>query len=63
MRFIRVRAIITPPVLASTVPLKLVPAPRGMMGSSCRAQSFTTAATSSVVRGSTTTPGKCFSNV
>jgi hypothetical protein len=61
--FIRVSAIITPPVLARTVPLRLVPAPRGMTGNSCRAQSFTTAATSPVVRGSTTTPGRCFSSV
>ena len=28
----RVKAIITPPVTARTVPLRLVPAPRGMIG-------------------------------
>ena len=59
----RVNATITPPVTASTVPLRLVPAPRGMMGNPCRAQRRTMATTSSVVRGKTTTPGRCFSNV
>jgi len=58
-----VRAIITPPSTASTAPLRLVPAPRGMIGSFSRLQSFTTATTSSVVRGKTTAVGKFFSNV
>jgi hypothetical protein len=61
--FIRVRAIITPPSTASTAPLRLVPAPRGMMGSFIRLHSFTMATTSSVERGKTTAVGKLFSNV
>ena len=61
IRFIRVRQIMTPPPTVSVPPARLVPAPRGTNGTSCRLQSFTTSTTCSVEVGKTTTSGMLFS--
>ncbi len=63
IRFSRVVAMTTPPSTASTAPLRLVPVPRGMIGTLCAAQILTTSTVSAVLRGNTTASGGCFSIV
>src|SRR5262245_275517 len=63
IRFMRASEITTPPLTASSEPLKLVPAPRGMIGTFNDAQTLTIWETCSVVRGSTTAFGGFFSSV
>ena len=53
----RARPITTPPAAGSAPPLRPVPAPRLTNGILWRAQTRTTACTSSALRGSTTAPG------
>src|SRR4051794_2824499 len=48
---------LTPPCSAATWPSSEVPAPNGTIGAPCARQALTTAAASSVSRGSTTTSG------
>ena len=61
-RFMRERSTETPPATALTCPSSDEPAPNGTTGARCRAATFTTSLTSSVLSGKTTTsgwPGGC----
>ncbi len=59
IRVMRERSTVTPPRMAETLPSSEVPAPNGMTGTPCSAQSRTIAATSSVEVGNTTASGDC----
>ena len=58
MRFIRESATTTAPSTGSAPPERPVPAPRGTMGAPAARAARTTAATSSVEPGSTTSAGR-----
>ena len=57
MRFIRASETTTPPATGAAPPERPVPAPRATHGSDSRVQSRSTAETSSVEPGSTTSAG------
>ncbi len=63
LRFMRVRAMTTPPPTGRQPPARLVPAPRGRKGTLCWLQSLTISATCSALVGKTTTSGVCFEMV